>query len=403
MKDSEKLFNLKLHGKANIVIELMNNAIKDYREHNYREYSTHPGKLVDNLINAILNAQRELIKYEIDLRKEIFFKNEIDSEEKRGELIDILDNKKNPVIEGFITRLRDLRIHGDDRGGSNLKKWGLEKFKREFGKFIDIQKSKVDIEFLEKKESKIHKSIEKENKAYQYDVALSYASEDGEYVGKVASFLRDKISCFFDKDKSSELWGEDLPDYLDDVYRNDSLYCMLFISKYYKQKMWTNHERRSALARAVKERRPYILPVRFDDTEIEGLRDTINYFDARKLTPEQIGDAFLKKLGKKIIVESKNHNDEELKKQNFPSVFFTLDPVQIAKGQSATLSWDVKNAISPIIIENYHEKGGEGIYNFGATYKGSYSVHPSDNVTYKLIAKNLFGTVSGTIKLTVTT
>ena len=255
---------------------------------------------------------------------------------------------------------------------------------------------------MEKKVLKNPKAKEDNNNAHEFEVALSYAREDEEYVEKVANFLLNKdIWLFYDQDKEAELWGEDLHDYLDDVYRNKSKYCMLFISKHYKEKIWTNHERKSALSRALKEKSPYILPVRLDDTEIEGLRDTIRYIDGRIHEPEQIGAIFLKKLGKSDIITRENLKTKIIKEENLPSVVFNLDPVQIIKGQSATLSWEVENASHPLIIENFHEKGGKGVYNFGETYKGHYSVHPSGNVTYKLVAKNLFGAVSGTIKLTV--
>ena len=255
---------------------------------------------------------------------------------------------------------------------------------------------------MEKKVLKNPKAKEDNNNAHEFEVALSYAREDEEYVEKVANFLLNKdIWLFYDQDKEAELWGEDLHDYLDDVYRNKSKYCMLFISKHYKEKIWTNHERKSALSRALKEKSPYILPVRLDDTEIEGLRDTIRYIDGRIHEPEQIGAIFLKKLGKSDIITRENLKTKIIKEENLPSVVFNLDPVQIIKGQSATLSWEVENASHPLIIENFHEKGGKGAYNFGETYKGHYSVHPSGNVTYKLVAKNLFGAVSGTIKLTV--
>ncbi len=72
--------------------------------------------------------------------------------------------------------------------------------------------------------------------------------------------------------------------------------CVLFISKYYEQKVWTNHERRSAQARAVTENREYILPVRLDETEIPGLTQTIRYFEFNKVSLEGLVEATLKNL-----------------------------------------------------------------------------------------------------------
>jgi hypothetical protein len=52
----------------------------------------------------------------------------------------------------------------------------------------------------------------------------------------------------------------------------------------------------SAQARALRENEEYILPVRFDDTEIPGLRFTVGYVDARITTPDQLVDLVLQKM-----------------------------------------------------------------------------------------------------------
>lgn len=47
----------------------------------------------------------------------------------------------------------------------------------------------------------------------------------------------------------------------------------------------------------MEERGDYILPVRFDTTEVPGLRKTIGYIDGNKKTPEELGRLIQKKLG----------------------------------------------------------------------------------------------------------
>jgi len=116
---------------------------------------------------------------------------------------------------------------------------------------------------------------------YEYDVALSFAGEDRTYVESVAANLKLLgITVFYDSFETVDLWGKDLYQYLNDIYKNKARYCVIFISKYYKKKLWTNHELRSAQARAFKENREYILPARFDLTaEIPGVDDTIGYIN----------------------------------------------------------------------------------------------------------------------------
>ena len=134
-----------------------------------------------------------------------------------------------------------------------------------------------------------------------YEVALSFASEDREYVESVAEYLKNNtIKVFYDKYEEVTLWGKDLAEHLDKVYRGRARYCVMFISKNYANKVWTSHERRSALAKAIEEKEEYILPARFDDTKITGIRSTIGYVDLSKKTPEQLGKMILQKLGRLI-------------------------------------------------------------------------------------------------------
>jgi hypothetical protein len=131
-----------------------------------------------------------------------------------------------------------------------------------------------------------------------YEVVLSFAGEDRKYAEAVAEYLKNNnVKVFYDKYEEVTLWGKDLTEHLDKVYRGSSRYCVMFISKNYANKVWTTHERRSALAKAIEEKEEYILPARFDNTEIPGIRPTIGYVDLSKKTPEQLGKMVLQKLG----------------------------------------------------------------------------------------------------------
>lgn len=133
-----------------------------------------------------------------------------------------------------------------------------------------------------------------------YDVVLSFAGEDREYVESVAKHLVETdINFFYDKYETVTLWGKDLYEHLAKVYGESARYCVMFISENYKNKLWTTHERRSAFSKAFKEKEEYILPARFDDTEIEGLRDTVGYIDLTEYDPEEFAGLILAKLGKR--------------------------------------------------------------------------------------------------------
>jgi hypothetical protein len=133
---------------------------------------------------------------------------------------------------------------------------------------------------------------------YKYDVCLSFAGEEREYVEQVAAQLRSTgIRVFYDSYERVELWGKDLYAHLDDVYRRAAHFCVLFISQAYASKLWTNHERRSAQARAFGENKEYILPARFDDTEVPGLPPTIGYVDLATTSPGTLAEMIVQKLG----------------------------------------------------------------------------------------------------------
>jgi len=132
----------------------------------------------------------------------------------------------------------------------------------------------------------------------EYDVALSFEGEDRTYVSQVAEILRAYgVRIFYDVYQQHSLWGKDLYTHLDEVYRIRSRFCVMFLSRYYKAKLWTNHERKSAQARAFEESGDYILPVRLDETEIPGVRPTIGYLNGRRLTPAEIANSICAKLG----------------------------------------------------------------------------------------------------------
>jgi hypothetical protein len=133
--------------------------------------------------------------------------------------------------------------------------------------------------------------------AFQFDVALSFAGENREYVSNIANQLRARgIRVFYDQYEQATLWGKDLYEHLDDVYQREARYCVLFASEQYARKVWTTHERKSAQARALREKEEYILPVRFDNTEIPGLRPTIGYIDTRSVTSDELIDLIIQKV-----------------------------------------------------------------------------------------------------------
>lgn len=133
---------------------------------------------------------------------------------------------------------------------------------------------------------------------YVYDVAISFAGPERKYAEEVASIVREAgFKVFFDDFYPDLLWGKNLAELFDRIYRKESRYCLMFISKEYRDRIWTVHERRSATARALKERTgEYILPVRVEEVDIDGMAPTIGYLPLSDFPPSRIADLLIRKL-----------------------------------------------------------------------------------------------------------
>lgn len=129
----------------------------------------------------------------------------------------------------------------------------------------------------------------------QYDVALSFAGEQREYVERVAESLRSAGASVF-YDGFADLWGKDLPVEFERVYRSGSRYVIIFVSREYLAKAWTNVERQHALAGRIERQDDSVLPARFDAIDLPGLPPTVGYRDIGNTSPEELAAHVLAKL-----------------------------------------------------------------------------------------------------------
>ena len=132
----------------------------------------------------------------------------------------------------------------------------------------------------------------------KYSVSLSFAGENREYVDQVARFLEGRgVHLFYDRNEQKKLWGTDGLETLTNIYLNESDYVVMFISKAYSEKPWAIAERRAALSAAMSKKAEYVLPVRFDDTELPGIPPTIQYVDGTKYKPAELAALISDKIG----------------------------------------------------------------------------------------------------------
>jgi hypothetical protein len=132
---------------------------------------------------------------------------------------------------------------------------------------------------------------------WPWDVALSFASAQRDYVERVAAALKARgVRCFYDADEQIDLWGKYLAEELPIIYGEQAAAVVVFVSADYAARDWTLHERRAAVNRAVTERREYVLPARFDNTPLPGLLSDMVAVDLRTRTPQQFADRIVAKL-----------------------------------------------------------------------------------------------------------
>ena len=138
-------------------------------------------------------------------------------------------------------------------------------------------------------------------KKYTYEVALSFAGEQRQYVEQVARRLKELgISHFYDKNMETELWGKNLAQHFQAIYFEQSKYFVPFISDEYKNKIWTRLELSFALDRNMQQQmqdyQNYILPVYFVKTRVPGLVASIGYIDGSKVSPTELADLIYEKV-----------------------------------------------------------------------------------------------------------
>jgi len=131
-----------------------------------------------------------------------------------------------------------------------------------------------------------------------FDVALSFAGSNREQAEQLALMLREAgFSVFYDSFYPDFLWGKNLVELFDDIYRKRSRYCVMFISAEYADRIWTNHERKAAQARALEEKgNEYILPIKVDETELPGMLPTVGHVSLSEHGIAFIADLLIKKL-----------------------------------------------------------------------------------------------------------
>lgn len=159
----------------------------------------------------------------------------------------------------------------------------------------DYQSLKNKDNILEKiKDEYMNKS---KQGAFKYDVALSFAGEDREVVEQIAIKLAENnIQVFYDEFEKTKLWGKRLSTHFQTIYGENTCFVVVFVSKEYSLKDWTNFEFSIARGEAKFRNTEFILPVILDNTPLFGLPEDMAYLDLEAEGVDGIVDAVINKI-----------------------------------------------------------------------------------------------------------
>jgi hypothetical protein len=134
------------------------------------------------------------------------------------------------------------------------------------------------------------KTVEK-GRIYAYDVGFSFAGETRKLVEAVNAEMKEEdVITFYDYDQQAFLLALDLEKTLGRVYAESCRYYLVFLDKYYREKVWTKYEK-DVMTRS---RKDHIIPVILDEIGAAGavgIAATIGRIDLRDVWTEiQKGD-----------------------------------------------------------------------------------------------------------------
>ncbi len=173
---------------------------------------------------------------------------------------------------------------------------------------------------------------------YKYDVALSYASEDINIVKRVNKILKEEeINVFYAPDYQSKLVGKDKDISFYRVFKKESLFVALLVSKDYIVKDDPMNEAKVAMSR----KEDCLIPIYLDkNVSLPGLDEDIIYYI--ETNEAKIADLIIEKI----------QEHKKVSKENTKHVMPTVSFAHTANTVTATFSKPV-----------YSTPNGSGILN----------------------------------------
>lgn len=143
----------------------------------------------------------------------------------------------------------------------------------------------------------LNRCRELESGAFEFDVAISFAGSDRLVASEISAELSAAgYRVFYDHDQQHLLLGEDLAEYLHDMYLRRSRYAVVVVSANFLRSAWDSWEWRAMLARMQSQREAYVLPYLIEDVTLPGLNPTIGFASRDRFRPREFAQLVVRKL-----------------------------------------------------------------------------------------------------------
>ncbi|WP_444886695.1 TIR domain-containing protein [Microbulbifer sp. JMSA008] len=218
---------------------------------------------------------------------------EIPTEALYSSIVSSIDDKKDRQKKStsFYNCLKNLSDVIDEKGLSDIL------FYKSGEKHISIEDPSFRFYLDLLDISEIKDRIHLRNSGYPYDVAVSFSGDIRSTVEGFISALKQKgLNVFYDFDQQAQLWGADVRIKLAEVYANEALFMVIFLSEKYPERDWTDFELSVGKDAAEKRTQDYLLPLKVDDVKVVGLKSTIGYVDLREVGIDKAADLLAEKI-----------------------------------------------------------------------------------------------------------
>ena len=149
---------------------------------------------------------------------------------------------------------------------------------------------------------------------FEHDIAISYAGEDQELAGTIASKLEASgVGVFFASTQQAMLLGERLEDVFARTFGSTSRYVAVLVSEHYPIKDWTRYELSIARDEEKKRKEAFVLPLFLADARMVEIPPDKGYLDLRAMDL----DAAIEILVEKVRL----HRGEPSPKELFEAAF----------------------------------------------------------------------------------